>query len=610
MIKKLVNSNFIYYFTLCIILALTIYLLIIYTAKSFTNNTTVNYSKFNHSINEPLVINFQANIKNIDLKDIIIEPYVEGKWKFQKGSLVEKDKLFFIPKYNFSLNTIYKVKNITVYNWFRKEVSVNDIAFTTEPIEGIKLDGLFKLEENQTVAYDYKFYIATKYQRNIELETIPEIQFNKINDNVNNVITWEAKNGILPQGSNIQIELFENEKSIYKKQLRIAPEPTINLSKNFDITTEDTLLIQFNEPMETQSDNFIEIDTPIVGKWLNDKEYSFNLPEIKPAQTYNYIIKSGLKTKNGGILTNDITGNIVSLGEVKVSELSPQGYGLKQDRQTIVIKFNQPVDRLSVEQRFSVSAGEIKRKYWIDNSFYVDIENIGYQKNVKYTLQKGVMNTAFGLPSKDYFSSSFTTEARITKYNVPLFKQQKSATCTAAALRMVLAYRGINTSEDEIVTRMGYNPRQIDLSTSPPTWDDPSQMFVGYVDGKDDNTAAGPDADPLALVAKSYGRNSYVANGVDANWIASKLSQGSLVIAFGTTKGRADYRTWQTPTGQIRKMNKSSHVRAVIGYQGEPYEPLGFWLNDPLLGSTQYWSSSKLQNDIWLDAYQQVVVVE
>ena len=290
--------------------------------------------------------------------------------------------------------------------------------------------------------------------------------------------------------------------------------------------------------------------------------------------------------------------------------MSPRGGNeLSQASQTISFTFSRPVDHTSAEQRFSVSSGQIVGKAWRGNTLLVTVNNLGFQKHITATMSAGVTNASFGIPTNQAYSLSFTTEIRTVKLAVPAFRQQHKATCTAASLRMILAYRGISSDEIGLVNAMGYNPRPADTSTDPPTWDDPQTMFVGSIDGSiADWTAAGPDAPPVARAARAYGRNASYATGITSSWIAHQIHNGTPVIMFGSFRATGNV-TWKTPSGATRIMNQTGHATVVIGVKGEPTSPLGFWVNDPLRGTTSYWSRGAVAANIARDPDRQAVLV-
>lgn len=202
-----------------------------------------------------------------------------------------------------------------------------------------------------------------------------------------------------------------------------------------------------------------------------------------------------------------------------------------------------------------------------------------------------------------------TSKISTHRLNVPYYTQQYKASCTGAALRMILAYRGIYQDDRAIIERMGYKPSSMDKSQSPYRWDDPSLMFVGSIDGSiAAGTAAGPDAPPVAKAARSYGREATVEYGMSMADIAHAVYAGNPVIEFGASSDAGVVR-WQTPSGRITVMHLASHVRVITGVYGTPNKPIGFWVSDPLGGGSRYWSAENLTADMNRDPYGQAVVV-
>ncbi|MBI3889143.1 C39 family peptidase [Candidatus Saccharibacteria bacterium] len=331
---------------------------------------------------------------------------------------------------------------------------------------------------------------------------------------------------------------------------------------------------------------------------------------MSAGKTYTYIVKKGLRSTTGGVLVADQSGKVSTMGAVVVTASSPRGKNLTQAKQTISFTFDQPVDHESAQSRVSLSSGTIGGFSWQGNTLNVTATNVGYQRTVTASIAAGVVNASFGLPSSQVFSTSFTTETRTVRLTVPYYKQQHSATCTAAALRMVLGHRGVSTDEIGLVNAMGYAPRSKDTSTNPHTWDDPDQMFVGSIDGAiNTGTGAGPDAIPVAKAARAYGRSAQNFTGVSASWIAGQIHGGNPVIMFGAYKATG-MTSWRTPTGKTATMNLTGHVTVVTGVVGEPSSPVGFYVHDPLDGGKdEYWSAGAVAANIARDPYGQAVVV-
>lgn len=472
--------------------------------------------------------------------------------------------------------------------------------------------GLAAIKDGSTVAADQPLGITLASEnrglRQLELRTKPKIQTEPtVTDD--KMYVWNIEGDTLPQGKTLNIEVYDtkNNESLFKRSLKIAPQPTVkNPVKRAYFTAGDKAIIGFSEPIEEASRKYIQFSLDGSGEWRDDKTYVFTPKTVKPGQTYAYMIKKGLRSKRGGIVTKTSSYYFRTTGAVSATA-SPYGHELPQSRQTIRFTFDQAVNRASVERRFSISAGKVVSKSWAGNTFSVVVTNLGFQRTVTATVGAGVKNSGFGLPSTKAYLARFTTEVRSKRLNVPYYAQAQSSTCTAAALRMALGYRGVSANEMELVRKMGYRPRDMDRSDSGNKWDDPAEMFVGYADGGSIYRGAGPDAPPVAKAAQASGRSATAVRGVSAQWVASQLYKGNPVIVFGATRNTG-FETWKTPAGKTVRMNKTSHVVVVTGVKGEADNPLGFWVNDSLYGAS-YWTAGQMQANISRDAYRQAVVV-
>jgi uncharacterized protein YvpB len=570
----------------------------------------VKYRSISQAVNEDFVINLNKKVRSVAISDIVFSPSVKGKWSVVSQGAIRPDKLVFKPANGFQVKTKYKISNIKVDRLIFGSENLGTIDFTTEVAEGIEDYGTILLEDDSVIPADYCFSFSLRNARNLVLQTYPNIELVQ-NKTEGNIYKWSTKD-YLPQGQKIKISLIDKDanKTLVSKNLTVAAEPQINLNKTTHFIPGDKLEIAFSEPLKNPTLDAIVFNLDGDGSWASDKVYVFSPKNLVAGGRYTFKIKSGLRSEKGGILSKDYDGEFFSTGSVEVIGSSPSGNELSQSSQLLTFQFDQPVDKDSVMQRFSVNYGTITSSYWQDQKLLVKLENIGYQKKVVASIGAGVKNLGFGLPSIEAFYASFTTEAREIKHAVPFYRQQHSATCAVASLKMLLAYRGVLASEEDIIYKIGYDPRAIDKSANPAKWDDPDQMFVGFMDGTNADTAAGPDAGPLARVASSYGRKASMSTGIGIDWVATQIQQGNPVIVFGASSATSGYNTWVTPGGKTVTMSKSSHAFVVVGVKGDPGSLIGFWVNNPSKTSIQFWSASKLQESINLDVYQQAVVVE
>jgi uncharacterized protein YvpB len=564
------------------------------------------------ALNGPVSVRLNQLFSMIDTNRIQILPAVEGSWQHAKGSIVGSDRLVFTPSKYFIEDTTYKVDLPNASRLIGGATTLPDFQFTTEKAPSLSSTaGIGAWSDGKIIAADTEFTAElvspNNGTRELELRTTPAISLTSeiVNDRT---YTWKPGD-LLPQGSEITLDVFDtkNNESVLKKAVRVASEPALTspLHRN-NVDEKDTIALTFNEPISQDSAD-IKFDLGGAGVWQNENTYVFTPEKLIPNSTYNYTVAKNLRSKAGGILTTDIGGSFTTVGPLTVVATSPSGYELSQGQQTISFTFNRPVDQTSALQRLSVSSGTITGTYWKGYTLYATVANLGFQQSFSATVAAGVVNTSFGLPSSRSYSLSFTTEARTARLNVPFYRQQYNASCTAASLRMILGWRGISADDMSIVQRMGYSPRPRDNSTNPPTWDDPQTMFVGDINGTiQAGTGAGPDAPPIVKAAQTYGLSASAVTGIGANWIAEQLHTGRPVIMFGATRA-SGMTSWQIPGGGTATMNLTGHTTVVIGVKGEPSAPLGFWVSDPL-GGTSYWSTAMVESNISRDPYRQAVV--
>lgn len=594
-------------------LALIIASSLLVTVRTYSS-VAVDYPQVGQKVDKPLIVTLNQSLGELSTQDIAITPVVEGDWEHISGNVLGDDQLVFKPKNTFAVNTTYVVIFPTAPRLLGGQTEIQQISFKTEPAPGITDYGLPTLAEGTVVPADYTFEIKLAEPnddlRKLSLRTAQQIEFtSSIKDNTTYV--WKPTK-LLPQGQAISLELYDtkNQVSLLSKNLTVATEPSANeLTKHSLIGPTEAVTLTFPVPINPDYGSYVAVDAEGQGAWVDNMNYTFTPKGLEAGKTYTISIKAGLRSQAGGILQVDQSRTFSTIGPVSVQASSPHGNGLSQASQKISFTFDQAVEQASAESRFSITSGSVSTKSWSGNTLTITVVNLGYQRTVTAKLAPGIINAGFGLPSNQTHSLTFTTEVRTVRLNIPLLRQQHSATCAVASLRMALAYKGISTDEMTIVNRIGYDPQPMDKSTDPATWDDPQQMFVGSIDGRiRDGTGAGPDAPPVAKAAKSYGVDAQAVTGISASWIAQQLYGGYPVIFFGAYNNTAEMVNWQTSTGKQILMNISSHARIIIGVQGEPTNPLGFWVHDPLSGSA-YWSTAALTRNIMLDPDRQAVVI-
>lgn len=239
-------------------------------------------------------------------------------------------------------------------------------------------------------------------------------------------------------------------------------------------------------------------------------------------------------------------------------------------------------------------------------------KNISNTNNNKNTVTSEVQaNDSFSLTLQKEELPADIANLPMINLGVPFFKQQYARSCEEASLRMVLAYYGIETDDMDIVKKVGYNPRPWDKKNN--IWDDPNKMFVGYVDDPT-KSGYGAFAPAIATSAQKYGHNAESYYQVTAQFIGQQISAGYPVIAWGFyAKPPFVKYSWKTDEGKTIVAYRGEHARVIVGVVGDPNNPTGFFLNDPLSDEgNEYWSADRLMThmNMFNKLTNQVVVVE
>lgn len=187
------------------------------------------------------------------------------------------------------------------------------------------------------------------------------------------------------------------------------------------------------------------------------------------------------------------------------------------------------------------------------------------------------------------------TEAKVL-LKVPYFQQQYLNSCEAGATRMVLAYHGIDfENEDEILKAFNYNPRTKDVINN--IWDDPQEMFVGFIDKRGAENGYGIYGQAVTKGVRSFDMDAkyYASSSINLKLIAQNINEKKPVMFWGYTSLTQPPYTWKTESGKTVKAFRGEHVRVVVGFEGSVNNPTGFYVHDPINGKkNEYWSKNKL----------------
>ncbi len=331
-------------------------------------------------------------------------------------------------------------------------------------------------------------------------------------------------------------------------------------------TTKKIYTLTSKEPLSENSDYNLKIRRSDIILNLED--------ESVVERTDSGILYDGnfaTKQNTDGSLQNRIQ-NLLAKEPAKVTSITPQnGWSAVNVHSAIKITFDQAVDHGSSEQKFSISPKVDGVFSWIDNTLiFTPQKPLGF--TTSYTV-------TFGAEAK----SEFTTQNATTKLAVPAYLQKYTLSCEIAALRMALNFRGLNTTEDELIPKVGQDP----TAHNGNVWGNPNNAFVGNIRGTQMKDGYGVHWAPIAKAARNY-RNAQDFQGWSIEQLTGAISNGNPVVIwvyshFGTPT------SWNTPDGTNIYAVRDEHAVVAVGFVGPTNNPTQMIINDPLKGQV-YWS--------------------
>lgn len=568
------------------------------------------------SLVSPLKVKFNVPPARRHLKPTIT-PEIEGSWSWEGGvygghlsrTLVFEPETSWNPEHQYSLELNGLTGTIP-----SSEKTTESIEFETKPLpiissasveegqQDVQSETVIAIEADQPIGdtVDFSFQLEPVHEIEVTLEpgnkrflikpTTPLLQGRdykliverehiKVARSTNTIVSREDKTRIFERNfrtkSPAKIEKFE-------------PAGTSVLPGAKEI------LVVFNEPMVRQEveTNFSVTPQPKGSlSWDDGKTLRYLLAEpLKKATEYSLKINKGTKSESGAFLEEDVLLQFSTVGHIRITGVVPSKKSGNSVATDLRLTFDQPVDRQSVQNNFSVSPTVAGSFQWRDQTVtFRPNENLAYNTDYTLSLKAGVQSL-YGLDLATNYSYTFRTEEKVVILNIAWDRQDRALSCEAAALKMALAGKGVRVSEDDIMARIGF-----DLTPKGNgVWGDPNLSFVGDINGSQNSTGYGVHWDPIVRAAKGW-RDAKAVSGMSLSQVARELEAGNPIVFWGVT-GSAYYDPWQTPEGKTINAWKGEHTRTLIGFKGSVENPTSFIINDPQSGRLT-WSASKLQDN-------------
>jgi len=208
----------------------------------------------------------------------------------------------------------------------------------------------------------------------------------------------------------------------YLEVTQVIPAPDSQ-----DVEADSTITVMFNRPvvplttLEQQEDlpQPVALDPPVVGsgEWLNTSIYVFTPDKPLAGGTrYTARVQAGLTDTTGGLLEEDYQWAFSTQPPGVVWTTPNDGATLVAPTTEIQITFNQPVDRQSAEDAFSLKAkglieGEIKGtfEYLTETLVFKPAEILAFDKTYQVHVARGVKGASGGEGMRQDYQWQFTT---------------------------------------------------------------------------------------------------------------------------------------------------------------------------------------------------------
>lgn len=572
---------------------------------------------------QPITIDFDRLVDSQRLKPSL-EPAVEGEWRYE-GALYGNryyKRLIFQPATSYVPNQQYHIFLKEVVPLSGRQSADYSYEFRTTALPSVKTVSI--LDNQQDVAICQPITVTLdRAPKGLALFTAsvdkPGIPLSVESQPESPELTIRRTDGsCFEQGAGYVLTLMSQANLPGEKPAAIVtrtfttrpPLKLINSDPQGSavLVSADRITLTFDQDVASAEEikSKVVINPPLEGEWkMENSHTAFFVPAVPLAYatTYQLTVAQGLKGTNDRFLAEEAVARFSTIGRARVTAMTPKS-GARGVKTTTVasITFDQEIDHASAEQHFSISPAIEGTKSWNGNTLSFKPTG-GWAKDTVYAvrMESGV-KSIHGLDTDKAYVSSFTSEESVFLLSVPLYKQQKPLSCEVAALRMALAFKGVNVSEESI---MQYIPVESAPRSSDNIWADPDEVFVGDINGKQNTTGYGVHAAPVAKAAKNF-RNAELVSGWSLSALIDSVKAGNPVVMWGIYSGGTP-DSWTTSTGKVVKAWKGEHARTVVGFVGPAEHPRQIITLDPVLGKMNWNTSDFLAN--WATLGNQGVVV-
>jgi uncharacterized protein YvpB len=340
------------------------------------------------------------------------------------------------------------------------------------------------------------------------------------------------------------------------------------------VLPEAIIEVVFDEPMiQSEVETAFSIDPDVEGQitWKDDRTFVFTPNEVLPKETlYKVTFAKGIHSVSGANVAEDIVFEFETVGTVKVIGYNPpNGYVGANENTNISVVFDQEVDHASAQSKFSISPAINGTFSWNGNTLIFDPASVlSASTTYTITVASGV-KTIHGFDSKQAFTGQFTTRALEVLLNIAHTYQSNTFGCNADATAMVMTYKGVPTSEAQVLAGVG---TQANRPVGNP--------HVGWVPNY------GVYWGPISAYVSSRGLTANVYQNWNLTSALREVEAGNPVVVWYQNGTSAPTNiSYTAGDGTYVTAVNGMHSVVIVGYRGTPEAPTLIFYHDPWYGA-------------------------
>lgn len=398
--------------------------------------------------------------------------------------------------------------------------------------------------------------------------------------------------------------LRETQQATFTTEGPLVIETVVPAPGDQDVPANAQVLVQFSRSVapltvlsQPREEPVITFDPPLKGRgeWVNTSLYRFVPEQLEPDTVYTARIRAGLSSAVDGVLEQDYVWSFTSFGPA-IESVTPEDGSLNASlRQPVTVRFNQPMDRASVEALFRVRAAADDQPVagtitWSDDArelTFVPTGDLRHASTYRITLPEG-LQSARGRATTVARTSSFTTIAR------PAVRSTTPPDGATAAERYAIRIDFAGPMDFESfegrVSVTGFTRAEVDAALS---LYDPQQLGIGLVLKPSTSYTVslaagitdryGQPLPPFSFSFRTGALEPTLSFALPGQVVTYSASQEPILVYHAANRDTATFTLWPLTASEAETILANAHVpKPAPGQEFQPSLPaLRTWTERP-----------------------------